>query len=138
MTKKQATELRALLEKYYDGTTSCADEDSLHRLLRRADVPAEFATDKALFGFWRAEQRSKIGKSNLAHRLRPWMAVAAVGLLLLGMGTMRMLIAEPQSYAYINGKRTTAPDKLRTAMAASLMAVSSGHNEVDDALHAMQ
>ncbi|MDR3297434.1 MAG: hypothetical protein LBS94_04285 [Prevotellaceae bacterium] len=133
MTAKQAKELRALLEKYYDGTTSCADEEAMHRLLRRADVPAEFAIDKALFSFWRSEQRSKTSKAKLVHRLRPWMAAAAVGLLLLGVGAMRML-AEPQSYAYINGERITAPDALRTAMAASLVAVSSERNEVDDAL----
>lgn len=42
-------ELRALLEKYYEGATTEQEERLLRNLLRASELPSEFDTDRKLF-----------------------------------------------------------------------------------------
>lgn len=57
MTRQQSIEKAdALLEKYYDGTSTKADESWLQDFLQQENLPERFDADRAFFGYVRIER----------------------------------------------------------------------------------
>ena len=44
-------EVEKLIERYYEGETSVAEENLLREYLSGKNVPAQFETEKAIFGY---------------------------------------------------------------------------------------
>ena len=60
--------IEALLEKYYRGETSTAEEGMLREFFAAGDVPEHLAADAELFGFFRIQQEGGL-PGDLQNRL---------------------------------------------------------------------
>jgi len=126
----------ALLEKYYDGETSGAEEVLLQDFLRQEDLPARFEPERALFGYFAEEKSSQIisviPKPNLWLRLNPimkWSFAAAVlifGVFILG----NRIQAQNRNVAYIDGVRCTNSKEVTALALASIDQIDLGSDEV--------
>ena len=109
----ETEQLRALLERFYEGKTSCEEEETLRRTLLETEVPEEFAADREFFlamGEARVEEPSPAfarklealvdehyasGKAGRVIPLRQWLlrAVPVAASLLLVLGTYFFLLS---------------------------------------------
>jgi hypothetical protein len=60
--------IAALLEKYYNGETSTAEESLLREFFAAGDLPEQLAADAELFGFFRIQQEGRL-PGDLQNRL---------------------------------------------------------------------
>lgn len=114
-----------LLDKYFEGQTSCEEERLLRRFFTQEDVPQHLQPYRALFAYTTREAEKHGRQTRKTARLRSmirWTARAAACLLLaLGIGQVVNTAAPaPESYVVINGVRHTDPalveEKAREAM----------------------
>jgi len=85
-------QIKILLEKYFDGDTSIAEENQLKDYFSSADVAPEFEPYKPMFAYF---NRAKHESSNVtlpAQKVKvnrtAWLSVAASVVVLLGVGLM--------------------------------------------------
>jgi len=125
ITTKQAN---VLLEMYYEGKTSTADEKLLHEFLSQDNIPDSFEADRAIFGYF-AEKKQK-PKVILIPFLK-WASVAAVflGLILFSKG---LLNDKKSDFTYINGHKYTDTQVVKDQALASLEIMSSSCNEIQE------
>ncbi|CAH0998753.1 hypothetical protein LEM8419_00101 [Neolewinella maritima] len=87
------THATALLDRYFAGTTTPAEEHDLKTYFRTADVPAELAPYASLFAYWEQQGAITAPPRKLTARpglRRTLLAIAAALLLLLAVrGTYR-------------------------------------------------
>jgi len=125
-----------LLEKYYEGETSSAEEVLLKDFLQQEKLPTRFEAERALFGYF-AEEKSKLSPSvippqNLWLRLNPimkWSFAAAVlifGVFILG----NRIQAQNRNVAYIDGVRCTNSKEVTALALASIDQIDLGTDEV--------
>lgn len=84
-------ELEKLIDKYYDGETSIAEERRMHDLLQREDLPEAFGAEAAMFGYYKkemaitpeSEELSLPGLKRSSRRtsFRLWSIAASIALL---------------------------------------------------------
>ena len=126
--KKRITiqEADTLLEKYYEGNTSTAEEKQLKDFLAQGRLPRRFDADKAILGYFAGKKQKP--ESVIIPFLR-WASVAAI---LSGIILISKYIATdgPTSYAYINGQKYTNIQVVKEQALASLEVVSSSPDEV--------
>ncbi len=116
-----------LLEKYFDGATTCAEERELRRRFAEGEVPEELLVYRPMFAYWEAEKEpvSSAYREDESHEaiatteekkgvysLRKWGyalgGIAAGLLLLLGIAGLFPINATlPENYVIINGKQYT-------------------------------
>jgi len=119
-----------LIEKYYDGLTTGAEEKQLQQFLKRTDLPEKYRAEQAIFGYFDLKK----GKKQIS--LRPymrWVAVAAVVLLVIA-GPQLFVSAHPSDFAYIDGKRVSDIREVKSHALASLGVISSSKDEVQESL----
>lgn len=163
--KKHLTteEADLLLEKYYDGATTNAEQEYLQDFLRQEDLPARFEAERALFGFFAQEKLSmdssekapfeiempllsnelkgkeKILPSNLWLRLNPvlrWSFAAAV--LVAGVFILDNRIQTQNSnVAYIDGIRCTNTKEVTALAIASIDQIDLESDEVAGTVNKM-
>lgn len=150
-------EAQVLLEKYYEGQTSVAEDRMLQEFLQREDLPDTFQADRALLGYF-TEERKKLSPvvspttvtaiSNASdkntsisgHRNHPrlfigypvlrWTAVAAV--MVSGVLILNVLFGpQTRNYAYIDGVRYTDTEVLKAQAQASIDQLSAGPDEME-------
>ncbi len=132
-----------LLERYYDGLTTTAEERSLQLFLTQDNLPPRFDPDKAILGYFRANKTHALepasGETNdlpLRHRKR-WLypsligsgAVAALFTLLFTFNYLTH--PSTDNYAYIHGKRVTDKVLLVSSMQSSLDMLGEATAEID-------
>ncbi len=130
MTKKRITteQAEALLERYYEGLTSVADERLLHVFLSQKNLPQRFEADQALLGYFAETKKKATLKTKIMPIIR-WGSVAAT--LLLGLFLAKTFLNDKQvNYAYINGRRCTDINVVTKEALASLQVIQSAPNEV--------
>ena len=135
MMKKRMTieQANVLLEIYYEGKTTLADEILLHEFLSQENLPEYLEADRALFGYF-ANQKQK-PKVLLIPFLK-WASVAAVffGLILFSKG----LINDKQSdFTYINGHKYTDTQVAKDQALASLEIMSSSCDEIQESSNSL-
>lgn len=124
--------IKALLDRYFDGATSLAEERELQRFFAKGSVPTALKPYSALFAFFAGEKAVTCpaqagGGSTL--RLRRWRtAAAAIAATVALLLTLKVLTPPQDRYThYVNGKRMydreaamqLADDKLKM-LAASM------------------
>ena len=90
--------IRQLLEKYFDGETSVADERILKDYFSSDAVAPEFSEHQDLFGFYAAEKTvssTKVFPIKKKSNIRQFMAIAASVVILLGIG-FTLLKTQPE------------------------------------------
>ena len=131
--KHNSTYYRELLERYFEGTTTEAEERVLRRFLSSsaADAP-EWEEGRAVMGLFAAlRRRRREGRGEQAFRMwqsRPlrYAAVAALLALVALPALFRSGDAEEdiEGFAYIGGQRTTNRDVLLREAFSALSATS--------------
>ncbi|VBB44712.1 conserved hypothetical protein [uncultured Paludibacter sp.] len=121
---KQADEL---LEKYYEGKTTCDEENLLRKFLMQKKLPAVYDTEKAIFGYF--ENRKSAKPRFVLHRSIFQSAAAAVAIILIGF-IMYKNIPENKNYAYVDGKKITNSAKVESLASSSLNSISAENSNM--------
>lgn len=86
--------LEILLEKYFEGETSIAEENQLKDYFSSSDVAQHLEQYKPLFGYFSASKQQEftqvvplISKPRAKKRTTTWLSIAASVVVLLGAGT---------------------------------------------------
>ena len=127
-TKLTNEEADALLQRYYEGLTSVAEERALKAFLSQHSLPSRFEADRVLLGYF-AEQKPK-SKPVLIPLMR-WGSIAAalVGAVFL---VKALMPGTQPCYAYIDGQRSTDMAVVTAQAMASLHEISSARDEVKE------
>ena len=72
-------EAEKLMEKYYEGSTTVAEENQLRTFLAQSNVPPQFEAEKTIFGYY----ESKKDRKNF--RLQPYLRWAAAAVIAAGV-----------------------------------------------------
>jgi len=132
MNKKITTrEADLLLEKYYEGLTTVADERLLREFLSQANLPARFNADKDIMRYFATQHQSAkapVRKGLLISYFR-WPGIAAA--MLVALFTFNYLMNPGHgNYAYINGEKITDTELVNASALASIHELSSAPDEV--------
>ena len=122
-------EAEKLMEKYYEGSTTVAEENQLRTFLAQSNVPPQFEAEKTIFGYY----ESKKDRKNF--RLQPYLRWAAAAVITAGVIIPVSIFqaSGKTSYAYINGVRITNTQEI-ISLAQTTINYVSDNNEVEDGL----
>ena len=122
-------EAEKLIEKYYEGETTVAEENQLRTFLAQSNVPPQFEAEKAIFGYYESKKARK------HFRLQPYLRWAAVAVIAAGVIIPVSIFqaSGKTSYAYINGVRITNTQEI-ISLAQTTINYVSDNNEVEDGL----
>jgi hypothetical protein len=136
--------IEELLNKYFEGETSCEEERELRHFFTQGIVPEHLKEYSPLFAFLEKENRqAKTTDTEPAtkqrrlrrHAIYTLSGIAAGLLLLLGIaGIHRHLNAMPDSYVIIDGKCYTDENLVREQAMAAFRNVSLDEDELLDSL----
>jgi len=117
-----------LIEKYYDGLTTFAEERQLQRFLEQADLPEKYQVERDIFGFY---EHKKVRKQVTLRPYLRWVAVAAVVLMVVA-GPQLFIPAHSSDYAYIDGRKISDIREVRSQALVSLEDISATKDEVQE------
>ena len=122
-------EAEKLMEKYYEGNTTVAEENQLRTFLAQSKVPPQFEAEKAIFGYY----ESKKDRKNF--RLQPYLRWAAAAVIAAGVIIPVSIFqaSGKTNYAYINGVKITDTQEI-ISLAQTTINYVSDNNEVEDGL----
>ena len=122
-------EAEKLMEKYYEGSTTVAEENQLRTFLAQSNVPPQFEAEKTIFGYY----ESKKDRKNF--RLQPYLRWAAAAVIAAGVIIPVSIFqaSGKTNYAYINGVRITNTQEI-ISLAQTTINYVSDNNEVEDGL----
>ena len=109
-------EAEVLINKYYEGYTSGAEEKLLHTFLSQKNLPKQFEADKAILGYFASHRKKR--KIQIIPLLR-WTSVAAsviIGIIIVNF----LMPGKPNSYAYIDGEKVTNIEQIKEQAFASI------------------
>ncbi len=130
MTFEQADQL---IERYYEGLTSVEEERQLQVFLSQPNLPSQYETERAIFGYFKPQQEKT--HFNLRSYMR-WAGVAAV--LLVGVFSIQLFVNEAHaSYAYIDGRKITNMNEIKLHAMASIENLPSGQQLVEQNLKSL-
>ena len=117
-----------LIEKYYDGLTTSAEEKQLNDFLLQRDLPEQYRPEQAIFGYF--THKNEKPSFRIPDSIR-WVGVAAaIGLILLGP---QLFVSGNQSdYAYIDGIKVSDIGEVKSRAMASLGDISHSRDEVQE------
>lgn len=133
-TDKNITFDRAdeLIEKYYEGNTSCAEENELRIFLTNKKLPAKYDVERAIFGYLRNNRQP--AKKNISLTLLYRSVAAAVILLVGGIAIYKHASPYGKTIAYIDGKKIKDVEQIKSLASNSLYNVLSENNLVEEQL----
>ena len=101
-------EIENLLEKYFEGETSLAQEQELHNYFSSDSVAANLEKYRPMFGYFKQASQQQHDREILLPvkkvKRSNWMSIAASAVILLGVGT----------FAYVNQASEANPSALGT------------------------
>lgn len=138
-----AREADSLLEKYYDGLTTKAEEQLLQQFLQQDGLSAKYDPDKAILGYFAANKTHgsvQTGQPAATLPISPrkrWLypsligsgAVAATLALLFTFSGLTQATAG--NYAYIHGKRVTDKEQLTLTVQSTIDLLGTPSDEVE-------
>ena len=134
LKEKQA---RELLDKYFEGETSCAEEQQLRSFFTQVRLPEDLVDYRPIFGYLDEESRKAAPrKSSKAVRIRfVYYAVSGVAasiLILLGIFTFNRHTGQEMNSAHINGEKYTDIQIVHQQARAALAEVSFSQEDIAD------
>lgn len=137
-------DIEALLNKYFEGETSCEEERRLREFFAGPDVPEHLEAYRPLFGYFTREIEKRRQEAPHAELLPPartfsrkvlfrsLAGIAATLLLLIGLYTFRGMQQDclcAGNYVIINGRCYTDRDKVKEYALQALQQVSASPDE---------
>ena len=133
-------ELEILLERYFDGKTTLAEEQQIKEFFKNsAELPQKMKETKAMFEFFQNEKEkqadfefSPIKRKDKAKIRKLYYQVSAIAasiLILISIFTYTDNLEEQKVYAYINGKPIMNEQVAEMEAKRALMLVSSNFNQ---------
>lgn len=129
LTAKQADRL---IEKYYDGRTTVAEEYKLQLFLSSKNLPQKYKAEQAMFAYLKKPVQTKKLALKTWYK---WVAAAAV-LLVLSISTYQITTTQHTGYAIVDGVRITDKSTISKMAQASLKEVSNIRQQIDESLYA--
>jgi len=129
--------IEILLEKYFEGDTSIAEENELKNYFSSLDVAQHLEQYRPMFGYFSQAKQQEFGKViplQTKKRHVAWLSVAASVVVLLGIGT----------YTYLNNDSVSPNQNLGTyddpeeAFAATQKALALLSNHVNTGIESVQ
>ena len=132
--------IEELIDRYFEGQTSCNEERELRRFFTQENIPESLQVYRPLFACLdqeaKAFRKESIPAKKLSfHRRFIYMTggIAAGLLLLIGIaGTQRYLHATPDNYVIIDGKQYTDENLGREQALAAFRDMRTTEDEVLD------
>lgn len=137
------SEVKLLLEKYFDGQTSDAEEELLRRYFALSVVPQEWEYIRPLFAYTTCQRAAKDKRQRtlspplLPKRILWGMSVASVAAAITLMIALRLPQTDDKtplptigSYALVNGKRVNNPEEVRRYAMEAFNAVATDREEL--------
>ena len=140
--------IEELLNKYFEGETTCDEERQLQQFFTQGIVPEHLEAYRPLFAFFKEEKQlqsataatpeQKPPKQKIPFRRRILYGLSGIAaglLLLLGIaGTIRHFTYQPENYVIIDGKQYTDKALVREQALTAFQEVSFSRDEVFDVL----
>jgi hypothetical protein len=134
MMKEEFTDIEGLLERFFEGKTSNAEEKELYVFFNRKDVPEHLSSYKPLFGYFESGLAEEVHRSETGSSKKPVtvrrrllsMAISAAAVLLLlliyPLFINRSADSDPFEGSYIvrNGVRIDNLDEIRPELELTL------------------
>jgi len=131
--KTNFAEADRLIERYYDGLTTVGEEKWLRKFLMQSNLPERYQVEKDILGFYETKKlKSTVHTLPFAR----WSAAAAILVVCL-LSVKFYTVANPASFAYVNGKKVTDVQKVKQTALASLTEIYSADNEVENGLNSL-
>ena len=127
-------EADALIEKYYDGSTSTDEEKQLRLFLNQRNLPNRFDTERALFGYFKSEQKPKRGLVLTFSPFSKWIIAAAVIFSAIFI-VEKQLTSSHQNVAYVNGVRLTDTKQIESLALASIRNLDLENDGVKESMN---
>lgn len=134
--------IEELIDRYFEGQTSCEEERELRRFFTRESVPEHLQVYRPLFTCleqevqaFREEKSTSAAKIPSRRRRFIYMmsGIAAGVLLLIGIaGTKQYLHVTPENYVIIDGKQYTDDNLVREQALAAFRDMRTTEDEVLD------
>jgi len=134
--------IEELIDRYFEGQTSCEEERELRRFFTRESVPEHLQVYRPLFTCleqevqaFREEKSTAAAKIPSRRRRFIYMisGIAAGVLLLIGIaGTKQYLHVTPENYVIIDGKQYTDDNLVREQALAAFRDMRTTEDEVLD------
>ncbi len=133
--------IEELVDRYFEGETSCEEERELRRFFNNERVPEHLEAYRPLFAYIEQEvkayreERNHTAKATSRFRRFNYIisGVAAVVLLLIGIaGINRYLHDTPGNYVIIDGKQYTDDNIVREQALAAFRDIRTTEDEVLD------
>lgn len=128
-------EAEKLIEKYYEGETSVAEENLLREYFSGKNVPAKFEAEKAIFGYFEKEKKKKTVK--LSPNALKWVSAVAV-VAAIFMSILFINLPSTTSYAYVDGKKITDKNEILTLAQITVGNLISEMDDVEKVLENIQ
>ena len=126
-------EADGMIEKYYDGLTSVAEEKELRSFLSQPNLPEQYKVERDILGFFEEKKKKRKPTVQLIPFKR-WSSVAAV--LIVGVFCIKFyMTAYPTNFVYVDGEKITDVSQVKQNALASLNDLSS--DEVADGLNSL-
>lgn len=110
----ELTKIESILEKYFQGETTIAEENQLKEYFSSPDVAQHLEQYKPMFGYFSQAKEQKstyemplIPKSRIKKRNVTWLSIAASVVVLLGIGG---------TYLYVSGQNSTIAEAPQTEL----------------------
>jgi len=132
-------QIEELLDKYFEGETSSAEEKELRKFFSSGDVPEHLMVHKPLFAYFDEEikkEEATIIKKRMPERRKVllWVSgVAAAVLLLLGIGQLYIFPGKTfcsENYVVINGRCYTDPHTIREHALNALQEITTNERDL--------
>ncbi|MDP4270481.1 MAG: hypothetical protein Q8909_10200 [Bacteroidota bacterium] len=126
---KRFEDIDELIEKYFEGETSVAEEKELHRFFRQKHLPEKYRAEKAMFDHFAHEKAAKEPRRvRLVPQVVRWTAIAAAIIGSVWIINRNVEPAHPLigSYVIIDGTTYTNLQKVREHALKALDDVAMG------------
>jgi hypothetical protein len=127
----------ALIEKYFDGETSIAEENELKDYFSSTDVAPHLEQYRPMFGYFTAAKEQKLTNNvSLVSKNRKvaWLAIAASIAVLIGVGTYTYLNMNPEK----DNRELGTYDDPKEALEATQKALAMLSNNVNRGVEGVQ
>ena len=127
-----AQEADALINKYYDGTTTNTEEERLRRFLRQEGLPSKYRAEQAIFGYF---EQQAAGKGRAVHLVTVCRAAAMVAVVTLaGAALYKFASPDYKAVAYVDGRQITDKKTVKTLAENTLDNVLAADNTIEEQL----